>query len=205
MAYLLAGSLEDLEAVMENASNVKEIADGVLYLNGTINRATAEDVVAFITEANFAIGTDDEIPKINLMINTHGGCLDSTLSIVGAIRASEVPVTTIATGVCMSGGIMLAMAGHYRLVDEYCNVMSHTLSTESPLSSKPSDIKIWFDNVTAAANKMVMHYKEHSGLDEKVIRSNLLPENGEVYLTAKEAIENYGLFDDLFTSFKQLK
>src|SRR5882757_8184443 len=107
----------DLSNMTISTVNAKLLEDNIIYLNGEINSDTGEEVFTFITQANFM--SEDERPdKLVLIINSLGGCLDATMSMVGAIRASAIPVYTVATGVCMSGGVMLAMAGHVRLVDE---------------------------------------------------------------------------------------
>lgn len=192
----------DLSNIDISTVNARLLEDNIMYLNGEINSDTAEEVFAFIVQANFL---KESIPnKLVIIINTLGGCMESTMNMVGAIRASTIPIYTVATGACMSGGVMLAMAGHVRLVDEYCNIMSHTLSTESPENSKHADLKIWIDNVKLHTKKMVMHYAENTGLDPKLIKQQLLPKNGEVYLTAAKAIE-YNIFDDYFTSYDQIR
>lgn len=193
----------DLNDLVVTGVNASMLADNMIYLNGEINQDTAHEVFAFITQANL-LPDADKPNRLVVFINTLGGCMESTMNMVGAIRASNIHVTTVATGACMSGGVMLAMSGDERYVDEYCNVMSHTLSTESPSNSKHADLKIWIANVKAHTKKMVAHYAEHTGLDPKLIKKELLPKNGEVYLTAQEAI-NYNLFDDFFTNFDQLK
>jgi ATP-dependent protease ClpP protease subunit len=186
---------------VEQAPNIIILDDNIIYLNGAIDPPTAQEVFSFVTTLNLK---DDKPDNIIVLINSHGGCMDSTMNMVGAFRASDITITTVATGVCMSGGLMLAMAGDVRYVDEYCNVMSHTLSTESPENAKHADLQIWLDNVKLHTKKMVMHYMEHTGLDKQTVKKQLLPKNGEVYLTAKEAIE-FNLFDDFFTSYAQFK
>ncbi len=191
----------DLNDLMP-ASNATVIHDNMIYLNGDITPETAHDVFVFITQANME---GENIPSnLVLFINSPGGCMESTMSMVGAMRASKIPVYTIATGSCMSGGLMLAMAGHKRFVDPYCNVMSHTLSTGFDSAAKHSDLKIWLKNVKSATKQMIRHYMECTLLSKEQIKKELLPKNGEVYLTAEEAIE-YNMFDDTFTSYDQVQ
>lgn len=193
----------DLTIPMGQEPNTSILADNIIYLNGGIDGPTAQEVFSFITTLNL-LDKDERPEAIVVIINSPGGCMDSTMNMVGAFRASEITIVTVATGICMSGGLMLAMAGDIRYVDEYCNVMSHTLSTESPENAKHADLQIWLDNVKLHTKKMVLHYMEHTGLDKQTIKKQLLPKNGEVYLTAAQAIE-YKLFDDLFTSYEQFK
>lgn len=193
----------DLGSILGNRS-IKDdkfiITDNILYLNGEVTPEITEDILSYIIQANFS----DEKPEvINLMVQSPGGCLDSTFALISGMRASGIPIRTIALGTCASGGLMIALSGHGRLIDKYCSIMSHTLSTGYPGYAKPSDLKQWFNEVKRARDKMVDLYLEHTGLDVKYIKKHLLPKNGDMYMSAKDALE-HKLFDEYFVGFHQL-
>jgi ATP-dependent protease ClpP protease subunit len=194
-------SLADLTGPKDDAFIITE---NTLYLEGEINPESAKNITSYIIEANFPT---DEIPAlthINLFINSPGGCMASTFAMISVIRASTIPVRTIALGSCASGGLMLAISGHVRLVDKYCSVMSHTLSTGFPDFAKHEDLENWLKSVKVETEKIVSLYKENTKLTIADIKEQLLPKTRDVYLTAEEAIK-YGLFDDYFTNFESLK
>lgn len=195
----------DLGSILGNSSKTEDsfiITDNILYLNGEVTPRSTEDILVYITQSNFMV--PEEKPKvINLLVQSPGGCLDSTLALISGMRASSIPIRTVALGTCASGGLMICLSGHMRLIDKYCSVMSHTLSTGYQGYAKPADLKRWFNEVKRARDRMVDLYHEHTGLDIKYIKKNLLPKNGDIYMSATEAIE-HKLFDDYFTGYNQL-
>ncbi len=180
------------------------ITENTIYLNGIIDPESAKQITTFLIEANFPPEGMPPLKSINLFIGSQGGCMDSTFAMISVIRASVIPVRTIAIGACASGGLMLAISGHHRLVDKYCAVMSHTLSTGFPEFAKHSDLENWLNDVKTSTEKMVSLYEERTKLSRADIKAALLPDKSDVYLTAEQAIA-YGLFDDYFTTFDALK
>ncbi len=179
------------------------ILDSVIQLEGEITPAMANFVIKYIIQANFPLPDQPLLDKLTLLVKSPGGCLDSTMAIISAMRASAIPINTVALGTCMSGALMICLAGNERYVDKYCSIMSHTLSVGYGDASKHADLKRWLEDVEVHTHKLVELYQEHTGLSEAVIRDKLLPDNGDMYLTASKAIE-YNLFDEYFTTMDQL-
>jgi ATP-dependent protease ClpP protease subunit len=194
-------SLADLTGQPDDAFIITE---NTLYLEGEINPDSAKSITSYIIEANFPSPDLPPLGHINLFINSPGGCMASTFAMISVIRASNIPVRTIALGSCASGGLMLAISGHIRLVDKYCSIMSHTLSTGFPDFAKHEDLDNWLKSVKVETKKIVDLYKENTNLAEEQIEASLLPKQQDVYLTAEQAI-SFGLFDDYFTTFESLK
>lgn len=72
----------------------------------------------------------EEFP-ITIYINTDGGLLNETLSLVSAIESSKTPVYTFGLGKVCSGGFLILIAGHYRVCQKYSQIMYHQLSAGS--------------------------------------------------------------------------
>ena len=77
--------------------------------------------------------SDKSIPAserkpIIMMINSPGGNLYETFSIIDAIRMSETPVYTVAYGKAFSGAFMILIAGHKRYSMPHSFGMHHSLS-----------------------------------------------------------------------------
>lgn len=180
------------------------ITENNLYLEGEITPESAKEIVTYIIEANSPppVGMDS-LTHINLFINSQGGCMESTFTMISVINASAIPIRTIAMGSCASGGLMTAISGHVRLVDKYCSVMSHTLSTGYPSYAKHAELENWVNSVKAETQKIISLYEERTNLTRKDIEEKLLPMSSDVFLTAEQAIE-FGLFDNYFTNFKDL-
>ena len=188
----------DLSAL--EVQNEFVLTENNLYLDGEITSEKSSEIVGYIIAANFPPVGEEKLEYINLFINSPGGCMDSTFAMISAVRASAIPVRTIALGSCASGGLMLAISGAVRLVDQYCSVMSHTLSTGFPEMAKPDDLQNWLDGVHVQKDKIIRLYKENTLLNEDIIKDKLLPGSKDVYITAEQAL-SYGLFDDYFTNF----
>ncbi len=180
------------------------ITENNLYLEGEINPDSAKEIVTYIIEANSPPPDGMQpLKHINLFINSGGGCMASSFSVISAISASEIPIRTISMGDCASGGLMIAISGHVRLVDKYCSVMSHTLSTSYSAYAKHAELENWVNSVKAETEKIVSLYEERTNLSRADIETYLLPKYTDVFLSAEQAIE-FGLFDNYFTNFKDL-
>jgi ATP-dependent Clp protease protease subunit len=65
---------------------------------------------------------------ITIFINTSGGVLDETFSLISAIKASKTPIHTVGLGKIWSAGFLILIAGHQRYCQEFSSLMLHQLS-----------------------------------------------------------------------------
>lgn len=173
------------------------VADNMVYITGTISQTTVSPVIGFIAAANVT----QQFEQLVIFINSAGGHLAECFALVDVIKASRIPVTTIAIGECDSSALMIAMAGHTRYVAPGCSILSHQYSAGIGLS-KHSDLQSRFRDLELTANKVVNHYVECTKLPVEDVKKYLVNDT-DVFLTAEEAI-NYNLFDDLFVDFEQI-
>lgn len=66
-----------------------------------------------------------ERTPIQILINTNGGVMHETFSLVSAIETSQTPVFTVALGKAMSSGFIILLAGHQRFAQRYSTLMYH--------------------------------------------------------------------------------
>jgi len=66
---------------------------------------------------------------IKLYIDSNGGCLTDTLTMIDAIEMSNTPVWTICTGCAYSGGFFTFIAGHKRFAYPHASFLYHEGST----------------------------------------------------------------------------
>lgn len=89
-----------------------------LYLYGVITEETANafrDAITFWNKVDRIDGIPPEDRQpIKIFINSDGGDLPATLSIIDLIQMSETPVWTINIGKAYSGGFFICIAGHKR-------------------------------------------------------------------------------------------
>ena len=102
---------------------------------GTIGPGLGDNIDMYIRYWNMK---DDEagIPveerkPIKVYIDSNGGCLDDTLTMIDAISMSKTPVWTICVGNAYSGGFFTFIAGHKRIAYPMSSFMFHEGSTNS--------------------------------------------------------------------------
>lgn len=120
---------------------VKDFVD-VLSLATSLNREceiadiepqVGEAVETFIRFWN-KVDNENNIPveerePIKIYINSAGGDLHATLTMINAVRMSKTPVYTINIGNAYSGGFFLFIAGHKRFAYEDSTFLYHEGST----------------------------------------------------------------------------
>lgn len=147
------------------------------------------DYVDFVHTLRYAPAGQD----ITIHINSPGGNLNSCLSIINAIAASEANITTVVDGEAASAAAMIWLAGHAKLIaSKHTMVMLHGASVGyNP--SKTADIV----NSTQATNKIV-----EALLDD--LTSDILTETErndirkgmDIYLTGADIVERLNLVGD---------
>ena len=83
-----------------------------------------EDYIDLIDLLNSASSED----TVYIYINTGGGYLDTTISIVEAIRQSQADVVTVAEGRVQSAGSIIFFSAHMHVIKDFCEIMLHDAS-----------------------------------------------------------------------------
>lgn len=177
-----------------------QLSNGILHLNGVFSRENILPVITSIIEYN-AMPDMIQPRQIVLFINSEGGRLDQMYNLIDTMNASGIPITTIATGMVASAGLMTFMAGHRRLVSSTCRIMSHAYSGGSvgnhhTLMTASKEYEQVFKN-------QVKLYQKLTGLSKKKIKKHLLGHQ-DVWLTPKQAIK-YNIADEIVDFFKERK
>lgn len=192
--------------LLENASERKNfdsvlelsqiVADRNLYL-GDIEEGTG-DVID--TSIRFWNRVDDEenIPveerkPIKLYINSGGGSLLATFTIIDAIKMSKTPVWTIAVGSAYSGGFFSFICGHRRFAYPNASFLYH--EGNAGTSGTASQF----------ANFAAFYKKQLEKLKQIVLTNTTIGEEKfneiqkeDFWMTAEEAV-NFGCADEIIT------
>jgi len=128
---------------------------------------------------------------IILHVNSFGGDVYDTLSIIDTMKGLETPVVTYCSGKAMSGAALVFLAGKkgHRLLSRNGWIMIHEVS--SLLSGPLSKIKHTGNHLGKLQRQLENQISQLSGIEIKKIRC-LLKE--DQYYNAKESIKN-GLAD----------
>lgn len=118
-------TLIDVEATLQSY----DFRERSIFLTEEITQEHANSVFEIIRFWN-GIDAMDEIPQeerepIKIYINTPGGDLDATFSIISSIKTSKTPVHTITIGTGYSGGFFIGICGHKRFAYPYSSFLFH--------------------------------------------------------------------------------
>ena len=156
---------------------------GVSLLFGEICAENVAPLIAWILAENFSESAPEQL---TILINSEGGDLSDAFALIEVMRGSKIPINTVALGQVASAGLLIFMAGDYRIITPSCSVMSHHFS--AGVSGTFHDLinanKEW--NFTQ--QRIVNMYMECTGMSEEQIKEQLLPTR-DVYLTPSEAVE----------------
>lgn len=171
----------------------------ILYISGGICSDTVTPIIGAIVEANST--KNPKVERIVIMIQSSGGDVGEAFALTACMKASSIPIYTVALGRCDSSALFIAMAGHYRFVAPRTSILSHQYSAGFGGMVKHIDLVARQRDFRLTEAAIVSHYIECSGMSEKEVRKQLLREN-DVFLSPDEAI-SLGLFDEIFSDFEQ--
>lgn len=187
----------DVQINSEEVINTFDFLDRTLYLTTEIE---SDHAIAF-TEAIKFWNRIDEIDNIaveernpiKVYIDTPGGDLDATFSIIDAINLSKTPVWTITISSGNSGGFFIGINGDKRIGYPHSTYLFHEGSCGD---SEDSHKYLQFAD---------FYRKRLQMLKENVLEKTKFTENDyekfkkdDLWLTAKDALE-HGVIDEIAT------
>lgn len=157
-----------------------------------------ESIIRFWNKVDDDMGTPiSQREPIKVYINTPGGSLHATLTMVDAIRMSKTPVYTINTGTAFSGGFFIFISGHMRYSYPHATFLFHEGSTGG---GGPQDAGK-FRNYASFYDKMLDQLKdltlENTNITEEEYFKHKLD---DWWIFPKEAIE-LGICDEIINEF----
>lgn len=139
-------------------------------------------------EANIPI---NERKPIKLYLNSPGGYLTSTFTMIDAIKMSKTPVYTIAIGEAYSGGFFTFLAGHKRYAYPHASFLYHEGATANGGDANKFRNFAKFYEVQLEQLKQVV--LNNSKVTEEEYNRHI---KDDWWLTAEEAFE-YGIVDEI--------
>lgn len=159
-----------------------------LFLRGPVNKDSINPLIDAIIGENI----NNEIKMINLIIDSDGGDVHKAMALIDVMRASRIPVRTIAMGTCASSALMIFMNGHKgeRYISENCSILSHEASfTAAELSLKLNDFASHAAEFSNISNRIFKLYERATGKTTKYIAQHLLNAK-DVWLSAEDCIKH---------------
>ena len=154
----------------------------------SITAESCKNVIEWIIASNFA---DEKPESLNLLICSSGGDLNAGFAVVDVMRGSSIPVNTIGIGQIASAGLLIFLAGKYRVLTPNTSILSHQYTWGS--IGKHHELIAAGKEFDLTSKRLVSAYKKFTGLSEAEIKELLLPPH-DVWLDSKEALK-YNICD----------
>ena len=141
----------------------------------------------------------DERTPIVILINSGGGCLDSTYATIAIMETSKTPIITINMNCAYSAAGLILMAGHKRYCMPRSQVLIHSGSAQG-ISGNYEDIQ----ESTKSYKKMVEEMREFiiskTKIDKALMKKN---QSRDWYLPTSEQID-LGVVDEIITDLDSI-
>ena len=191
----------------ENPKEVVKSFTDAVELSNTLNRHiylgdiddaigdSVDDLIRFWNRQD----DEAEIPvenrePIKIFINSGGGDLFATFTMVNSIRMSKTPVWTINTGCAYSGGFLTFISGHKRFAYPYSSFLLHEGSCNgmSGDAGKFRNFAAFYEKALQILRQIVVTYTD---IPEREYDVHKLE---DWWFTAEEA-EKFKIFDEYVT------
>lgn len=160
----------------------------LIGLVGEVN----EEMLGVLAQQLITAGTNKE--EVTIVLSTYGGEVYPALAMYDLIRHHPHKTTVIATGACMSAGMIILQAGDVRAMTKNAHLMTHYGETGA---GSEGDAK--------QNDKLHKQHKEMVGARTKASARTV---NGwykqETYFDAKQALQ-VGLVDEVISDKANIK
>lgn len=137
----------------------------------------------------------EERKPIKIYIQSPGGMLTSTFTMIDSIKLSKTPVYTIAMGETYSGGFFTFLAGHKKFAYPHASFLYHEGATANGGdANKFRNFAKFYEIQLEKLRQVVL---DNSSISEEEYEKHI---KDDWWLTAEEAVE-YGIADEILTEF----
>ena len=187
--------VESSHGTREIALNTHHLMNGIIFINGSIDRETANDFIAQLLylEENFD-------GPVNVYINSPGGEVNAGLAIYDAIQGSNLTINMICTGMAASMAAILLAGGQKgrRYILKHSKVMIHEPLLSDGVGGSATSIKNISESILATKDIVNGILAVHTGKTINEINEATRFDN---YMNAEEAIE-FGICDAITPTLK---
>ena len=166
-----------------------------LYRNILISEEIDSSSVKVAINKIMDINYDDDLKEqdykdwirepIMLFINSNGGNAYDAFALADIIKTSKTPIYTIAIGWCMSGGLLIFMAGKKRFIGENATLMFHDVT--GWVNDKTEGIKQELEE-SKRLSKMYCNIITNNSLVKQETLDDYISRKAECFISAEEAI-----------------
>ncbi|MFA6845419.1 MAG: ATP-dependent Clp protease proteolytic subunit [Sphaerochaetaceae bacterium] len=165
------------------------LKDRIIFLDGEINDATADLVVAQM----LFLESEDPSKDISLYINSPGGSVTAGLAIYDTMQYLQSPVQTICMGQAASMGALLLTGGTNgkRFILPSARVMIH--QPWGNVEGQATDIRIHAQEIARIKKLTIDILCHHTKQERSVVEEDT---ERDFFLTADDAVK-YGIVDSV--------
>lgn len=152
--------------VLDSDSETKTIIhteDNNLYFQGEI---TPESCFYLQQKLINLQKTENQNKFINFFIQSVGGSLLPTFSVIDTMKLSKIPIYTFVNGYVASAGSLLSVSGHKRYITKNSMMLVHSLRT-SIGEVNYQQLEDHYYNSASMMNIVKNIYKEKSNIDDQ--------------------------------------
>ena len=140
----------------------------------------------------------EELKPIYICIFSYGGDLDQATYFCDLLLSSRIPIITIGTGVAMSAGFSIFLAGHKRYSFKNCQMLIH--SGSGSVQGTAEQVEEAQKNYKKRLDILKNYIIDRTTIDEKTFNKN---RKKDWYITGEDIIK-YGIADKLIESFEDI-
>ena len=140
----------------------------------------------------------EERKPIKIFINTNGGDLSVTMLTASVIALSKTPVITIGMGRAYSGGALLLMSGHKRLIFDSTSVLIHDGS--SGAIGDTGKVLDSLEFTKDSEDRVIQFVLSHTRITSELMKENY---RRDWYMFSEDAIY-YGVADKIITDIDEV-
>ena len=196
--YLAVCTGEESQVNVDATLKTYNFISKSITIDGEITQETAKNVVEQIRFWN-SVNECYETGPIVIYINSEGGDLNATLSIIGAIEISSVPVYTVNIGRAWSGGFMILVSGHKRFAIPYSTYLFHEGSNCIIGDAHKTIQEMEFYQHQLNVIKQII--LDNTDIDEELYESHA---KDDWWLENKFAL-TYGIIDSVIDNFEDFR
>lgn len=177
-----------IEIPLSSNKDLEFKTNATLLLTGEIKQEMAVELTQTLLDIEASNIEQGVFDPIQLIINSPGGDLYSAFMLSDVMSSMITPIKTIGLGQVVSAGFLLFMSGTKGFRTSTVNTQFMTHRFYSVVEGSHASLKSQVPEFDRIHDRIVNHYKKHTGLTKKKIEECLLNEH-DVWLTAEQCKE----------------
>lgn len=141
----------------------------------------------------------ENLPPIEIHINSGGGSVFSALAVVDYIKASKFKFTSIIEGYAASAATFISCVCDKRLITEHSMILIHQLS--AGVIGKMAEMVDEINVCHKLMDVIIRMYREHTNIDVESIKRIM---SRDIFWNAEEALK-LGIVDEIIIPIKKVR